>query len=55
MAHVFVGHAAIVDFVGTHPVGDGFQGMFHAHRPQGWAPTKNHRSKVVQDFKRPGQ
>jgi hypothetical protein len=55
MAHVFVGHAAIVAFVGAHPVGDGFQGMFHAHRPQGWTPTKSHRSKVVQDFKRPDQ
>jgi hypothetical protein len=27
------------NFVGAHPVGDGFQGVCHAHRPQGWAPT----------------
>ena len=22
------------------PMGDGSQFVFHAHRPQGWAPTK---------------
>jgi hypothetical protein len=42
MAHAFVGHVAIFVFVGAHPVGDGFQGVFHAHRPQGWALKKIH-------------
>ena len=32
-------------FVGAHPVGDGLQGVCHADRPQGWAPTKKaHRA-----------
>ena len=45
-------HADIVVFVGTHPVGEGFQGVFHAHRPQGWAPTKDSGPlPAVQDFK----
>jgi hypothetical protein len=47
MAHVFVGHVAIFVFVGAHPVGDGFQGVFHAHRPQGWAPTKNRSLAIL--------
>jgi hypothetical protein len=38
---ILVGHAAIVVFVGAHPVGDGFQGVFHAHRPQGGLLQKN--------------
>jgi hypothetical protein len=47
MAHAFVGHVAIFVFVGAHPVGDGFQGVFHAHRPQGWAPTKKRSLAVL--------
>jgi len=31
-------------------VGDGLQGVFHTHRPQGWAPTKNHPLSIFQDF-----
>ena len=37
------------------PVGDGLQGVQHAHRPQGWAPTKIYPLPVTQDFKGPDQ
>jgi len=47
MAHVFVGHVDIFVFVGAHPVGDGFQGVFHAHRPQGWARTKKRSLAIL--------
>ena len=46
-------HVDIVVFVGAHPVGDGLQGVFHAHRLQGGSYKKGHLSKVVQDFKGP--
>jgi hypothetical protein len=37
------------------PVGDGLQGdavegVFHAHRPRGWAPTKKHAHAVQGDL-----
>jgi hypothetical protein len=54
MTPVDAEHAEVVVFVGAHPVGDGLQGVFHAHRPQGWA-TKNDPLPVVQDFKGPDQ
>jgi hypothetical protein len=42
-------------FVGAHPVGDGLQGKLkgvcHAHRPQGWAPTRIHPLHVNQDYR----
>ena len=53
MAHVDFVHAAIVDFVGAHPVGDGLQDVFHVHRPQGWAPTKNPSRTGVGSHKKP--
>jgi len=31
------------------------QGVCHAHRPQGWAPTKRHLLHRAQDFKGPDQ
>jgi len=55
MALVGAEHADIVVFVRAHPVGDGLQGVFHTHRPQGWAPTKNDPLPVVQGFKNPDQ
>jgi hypothetical protein len=36
IAHTRPSHEA---FCRNHPVGDGFQGVRPAHRPQGWAPT----------------
>ena len=30
---------------------EGLQGVCHAHRPQGWAPTKSNPLHVVQNFK----
>ncbi len=35
MARVGADHADRVVFVGAHLVGEGFRGVFHAHRPQG--------------------
>jgi hypothetical protein len=43
-------------FVGAHPVGDGLHGVCHAHRPQGWAPTKNFaRDDTTQPEKKPAE
>jgi hypothetical protein len=54
MAPVFVGQEDTLVFVGAHPVGDGlpgeFEGVFHAHRPQGGLLQKSHTLKTVQDF-----
>ena len=47
MARIFVGNVDFFVFVGAHPVGDGFQGVFHAHRPQGWAPTKKRSLAIL--------
>ena len=37
------------------PVGDGFQGVFHARRPQGGLLQKIHPLPVAQDFNGPNQ
>ena len=47
MARLGAEHAEIAVFVGAHPVGEGFRGVFHAHRPQGWAPTKKRSLAVL--------
>ena len=33
-------------------MGDGLQGVFHAHRPQGWAPTKRITTQVCEGMRR---
>jgi hypothetical protein len=33
-------------------MGDGLQGVFHAHRPQGWAPTKRMSTEVCEGMRR---
>ena len=33
-------------------MGDGLQGVFHAHRPQGWAPTKRMSTEVCVGMRR---
>jgi len=55
MTHVGVDHADLVVFVGAHPVGEGLQGVFHAHRPQGGLLRKSDPFHVVQYFQEANQ
>jgi hypothetical protein len=40
---------------GAHPVGEGLQGVFHAHRPQGGLLRKSDPFHVVQYFQEANQ